>query len=509
MPTPSTVAELLELVTKSELIPQVRLTEFLEKVAQTTPPEVHAGRSSGEKAAPNLPQCSPREFADMLVAAGLATPFQIEQLLQGKWRGFTIGKYRVLDRLGSGGMGSVYLCEHVMMGRRVAVKVLPTSQANNPAALGRFFREARASGALDHPNLVTAHDIDQDGTLHFLVMEYIDGTNLQELVARVGPLAPERAAHYISMAAQGLDAAHRAGLVHRDVKPANLIVERNGNVRVLDLGLARFFNDHNDQLTIKYDERNVLGTADYVAPEQAVNSHTVDIRADIYSLGGTLYFLLTGRPPFAGGKVAQKLIWHQERNPQAIAELRPEVPRNLINIVSRMMAKKVKLRYQTPAEVVEALRPWTSRPIPAPSPEELPTLLPSGVPSAPVKSPSSSRAAPANPPARTPGSSRSRPRTPLAPNAPIPAQETPRASYTGLPTPRLMAAHTSTAETPRPRPAILPHRPKKVSPPPLPSRPIETSSSMNRWLTRTLYLVMIVVAGAAVGLSLGWVIRRF
>ena len=254
----------------------------------------------------------------MLVHEGVLTHFQAKQFLDGKWRGFSIGKYKVLERLGSGGMGSVYLCEHKLMRRRVAVKVLPTAKAEDPASLERFYREARAVAALDHPNIVRAYDIDQVEKLHFLVMEYVDGASLQEIVKRAGPLDALRAAHYIRQSALGLQHAHEtAGLVHRDIKPANILVDRTGIVKILDMGLARFFNDEEDVLTKKYDE-SVLGTADYLAPEQALDSHSVDIRADIYSLGATFYFCLTGRTPFHEGTVAQKLIWHQTRQPKPI-----------------------------------------------------------------------------------------------------------------------------------------------------------------------------------------------
>src|SRR5262249_35583954 len=161
-------------------------------------------------------------------------------------------------------MGSVYLCEHKFMRRRVAVKVLPSSKAQESSALERFYREARAVAALDHPNIVRAYDIDQDDQLHFLVMEYIDGANLQEIVKRSGPLDVHRATHYIRQAAQGLQHAHQiANLIHRDIKPGNILVDRNGLVKVLDMGLARFFNDDESCITAKYEE-NVLGTADYL-----------------------------------------------------------------------------------------------------------------------------------------------------------------------------------------------------------------------------------------------------
>jgi serine/threonine protein kinase len=358
MPAPTTTEELVDLVRRSGLVDPVRLDNVLKEASD-----------SGA-------QVTPRQIANCLVGAGLVTQFQAEQFLLGKWRGFTIGKYKVLERIGFGGNGTVYLCEHMVVKRRVAVKVLPVAKAANPASLGRFYREARASGVLDHPNLVKAHDIDQENGLHFLVMEYVDGTNLQELVTRTGSLSITRAAHYVKQAAQGLQAAHEAGLVHRDIKPSNILLDRSGVVKVLDLGLARFFHDENDLLTLKYDDQAVLGTADYVAPEQAMNSHSADIRADIYSLGCTFYFLLAGRPPFPGGKAAYKLMMHQTKMPTSIRELRPEVAPELAAVVETMLAKDPARRYRTPGEVVEVLAPWTATPIPPPTEAEMPNLSP-------------------------------------------------------------------------------------------------------------------------------------
>ncbi|HWG46830.1 MAG TPA: serine/threonine-protein kinase [Gemmataceae bacterium] len=356
MPAPATHDAFVEVLGKSGLVDAERLQLFLQQTA---------GLSA-----------MPRKLAARLVASGLLTQFQAEQLLQGKHRGFTIGKYRVLERIGTGGHSTVYLCEHILVKRRVAIKVLPNAKSDNPTALARFYREARAAGALDHPNLVKAHDIDQDNGLHFFVMDYVDGSSLQDIVSRFGPLPIARAAHYIRQAAQGLHAASGAGLVHRDIKPANILLDRHGVIRVLDLGLARFFCDDDDPLTLKFDADNVLGTADYVAPEQALNSHDVDIRADIYGLGGTFYFLLAGQPLFPEGQITQKLIWHQTRQPAPLRQLRPEVPAELAVVVERMIHKDPARRYQTPHEVIEALTPWTATPLPLPPEGEMPRLSP-------------------------------------------------------------------------------------------------------------------------------------
>jgi serine/threonine protein kinase len=358
MPAPATVVEFLDLVRKSGVLEDQRLDAYAEKLR-----------------ADNALPADPPRAAGALVRDGLLTMFQAEQILQGKWRRFTIGKYKVLARLGSGGMGSVYLCEHKFMRRRVAVKVLPTAKASDPSCLERFYREAKAIAALDHPNIVHAYDIDQDENLHFIVMEYVDGASLQDIVKQTGPMDPVRAAHYIRQAALGLGHAYERGLIHRDIKPGNLLVDRAGTVKVLDMGLARFFNDEEDILTKKYDD-SVLGTADYLAPEQAVDSHDVDVRADIYSLGATFYFLLTGRTPFGEGTVAQKLLWHQNRQPKPVASLRSDLPPGFGAMVEKMMAKEPTERYQTPQGVADALAPWTATPIPPPAEEEMPRLGP-------------------------------------------------------------------------------------------------------------------------------------
>jgi serine/threonine protein kinase len=213
--------------------------------------------------------------------------------------------------------------------------------------------------------------VDRDRNLHFLVMEYIDGPNLQEMVTQHGPLSVLRAAHYIRQAAAALQYAHEAGLVHRDIKPANLLVSRRGTVKLLDMGLARFSNQTGEVLT-----QGILGTPDYLAPEQVADSHTVDIRADIYSLGGTFYYLLTGATPFPEATVAKKLLWQKTREPEPICDIRPEVPRELAAVISTMMAKDRAQRYQTPEEIARALVPWTQTPIPPPAEHEMPRLSP-------------------------------------------------------------------------------------------------------------------------------------
>jgi serine/threonine-protein kinase len=253
-------------------------------------------------------------------------------------------------------MGSVFIAKHLVMRRRVAIKVLP-SEHGDPARLLRFQREARAAALLDHPNTVQVYDVDQDGGVHFLVMEHVRGRDLKKLVRQRGPLEPRIAADYIRQAAAGLAHAHALGLVHRDIKPANLMVDQQGIIKVLDLGLASISGGVGGAIATQCDEQ-VVGTVDYLAPEQAINSHQVDGRADIYSLGCTLYFLLSGRAPFWDNSVAHRLLAHQVREPVDLRRDRPEVPEVLTRIGRRMMAKSRSARYQRMEEVHDELANW-------------------------------------------------------------------------------------------------------------------------------------------------------
>jgi len=297
--------------------------------------------------------------AQWLVKAGLITSWHMEMLLQGRHRGFFLGRYKLLKLLGLGGMSKVFLAEHMLMQRRVAIKVLPKNRVDDSSYLERFQREAQAAAALDHRNIVRAYDLDYDEPTqtHYIVMEFVDGQDLQAMVKAEGPLEYGRAADYIRQAAEGLAHAHQAGLVHRDIKPANLLVDKHNVVKVLDLGLARFTGDEQASLTVAYDE-NVLGTADYLAPEQARDSHGADARADIYSLGCSFYYLLTGTPPFPDGSLPQRLMAHQKEPPPSIYARRPDAPQDLIAICLKMMAKRPAARYQSAGEVAGALAAW-------------------------------------------------------------------------------------------------------------------------------------------------------
>jgi serine/threonine protein kinase len=346
MPAPTTTSDLVALIRRSRLVEDDRLDSYAS-AAET-----------------------PADVLKKLQDDGLLTPFQADQLLRGRHKGFVLGKYKLLDRIGMGGMGQVYLAEHVTMRRRVAVKVLPPDRSGSPFARERFLREARAAAAVEHPNLIRVYDIEHDGDVYFLVMEYIDGVSLHDLVSRRGPLTPERAAHYVAQVALGLNALHERALVHRDIKPANLLLDRAGIVRILDLGLVRSELD-DDELT-RQEGAKLIGTADYLAPEQALHCSKVDSRADLYGLGGTTYFLLTGQPPFAVAKLSQKLIAHQVQEVKPVHLIRPDVPVELSAVIQKMLEKRPEERYQSAVEVVAALQPWLTSSIPLPEEADFP-----------------------------------------------------------------------------------------------------------------------------------------
>ncbi|MDA8744574.1 serine/threonine protein kinase [Rubripirellula amarantea] len=302
----------------------------------------------------------PMKLAKLFKREGLITSWHIEKLLVGKYKGFFLGKYKLLGHIGTGGMSSVYLAEHVRMGDRRAIKVLPKSRVADATYLARFQLEAKAIASLNHPNIVLAYDIDNEGDVHYIVMEYVDGVDLQQLVKRDGATDFSTAADLIAQAARGLEHAHSKGVIHRDVKPANLLIDPNGVVKLLDMGLALVAAGDDESLTVANNE-NVLGTADYLAPEQALNSHTVDHRADIYGLGCTLYYLLTGKPPFSDGTLAQRIAKHQTEMPTAIRQLRPDCPGELEGICVKMIQKDPKYRYQSAADVAEVLEKFVAK----------------------------------------------------------------------------------------------------------------------------------------------------
>jgi serine/threonine protein kinase len=342
----------LDLVRKSKLVEEQHLTDTV-------------------KQAPG-PFAAAQDTARHLIKTGLITSFQAQQLLVGRYKGFFLrdGQFKVLQPLGRGGMGTVYLCEHLQLSRRVAIKVLAREHARDRSTLERFQREARAAAALDHPNIVRVHDVSVSEDLALLVMEYVEGTNLQEVVKREGPIPHCKAVGYAQQAAAGLLHAHERGIIHRDVKPANLLLGPCGTIKVLDMGLARFLHKE-ESLTQKLGMDSVLGTADFMSPEQAIAGKSIDARTDVYSLGVTLYTLICGRTPF-DGSTTQKLLAHQLRDPVPAHEVQPRVPAALSAILDRMMAKNRDQRYATVAEVLVALAPFSDAPMALPAGTQLP-----------------------------------------------------------------------------------------------------------------------------------------
>lgn len=294
------------------------------------------------------------DLASHLIDSGLITQWHTDKLKAGKYKGFFLGKYKLLGHLGSGGMSSVYLARHKISDQCRAIKVLPRKKVTDKSYLDRFYLEARAAASLNHPNVVRIYDICNEADTHYMVMEYVKGKDLYEIVKADGPLDFEAAVEYTAQAAEGLIHAHQRDLVHRDIKPANLLKTDEGDVKILDLGLALVNQDDAASLTVLYNEK-VMGTADYLSPEQAVNSHNVDLRADIYSLGCTLYFLLTGHPPFPSGTLAQRIAMHQTKTPSDIRDSRPECPEVLVDICAKMMSKDADDRYQDCSELKQVL----------------------------------------------------------------------------------------------------------------------------------------------------------
>jgi serine/threonine protein kinase len=292
-------------------------------------------------------------IANSLVDLGLLTRYQADQIKAGRTK-FSLGPYTVTDFSGQGGMGQVYKGVHQVMGRECAIKVLPMSKAT-PEAISNFSREIRTQAQLDHPNLVRAYDAGRDGSLHYLVVEYVPGVDLRKLIRGQGhPLTQQQAASVILQAARGLEHAHKRGLIHRDIKPGNILVTSEGIAKVSDLGLAGFMQDAaNDPRAGK-----VVGTADYLAPEQIRTPGEVTFLADIYSLGCTLYYAICGKVPFPGGTAREKARRHCEETPWHPRRFNPDLNEEFIDVIADMMEKDPKSRIQSAAEVVARLEQW-------------------------------------------------------------------------------------------------------------------------------------------------------
>lgn len=294
-------------------------------------------------------------IARSLVGANQLTDFQAEAILKRKFDLMRMGNYEVMSRLGSGGMGTVFKARHRRMNRVVAIKVLSSDVAASEAFTQRFQREIETVAKLSHPNIVMAFDADDSPAGHYLVMEFVNGRDLASEVYRGGPLSVADAVDCTLQAARGLAYAHGMNIVHRDVKPANILRREDGVVKVADLGLARLCSPSATGTTSLTQAGGVVGTIDYIAPEQALDSSTIDHRVDVYSLGCTLYFLLTGRPPYTGASVMSVLLKHREAAPPSLSEARADAPIELGAVFHRMVAKSRDDRFATMADVVQVL----------------------------------------------------------------------------------------------------------------------------------------------------------
>lgn len=324
---------------------------------------------------------SSSSIAKLLVSQKKLTPFQARVLLRGRWKGLVLGNYELLDKLGQGGMGSVFRARHRRLRRIVCVKVMNLAGRKSPQMIERFRNEARTVAALSHPNFVVAHDADEAEGVPFLVMEYVEGSDLAKYVNANGPLPLDQCLRLVSQAAAALQYAHDEGVTHRDIKPHNLLLSTDtdtgeDSVMILDMGLARFeaLLSENPDASVHAAMTNtgvIMGTVDYMSPEQAIRSRDADNRSDIYSLGCTLHFLLTGKPVYEGDTIMARLIAHREQPVPSLAEVCPNSMPQLDAVFHRMIAKQPIERYQSMQEVADDLRAILTgrKPIAQPMPE--------------------------------------------------------------------------------------------------------------------------------------------
>ncbi|MGE0606389.1 MAG: serine/threonine protein kinase [Pirellulales bacterium] len=337
---PLTISQLSDRLVESRLMSLSELAEF----QQSIPADRRTRDAQG--------------LANELLRQKRLTEYQLRQIFQGQTKCLVLGDYRIMEKIGAGGMGDVFKAEHRRMSRTVALKILSDNLLQSKDALQRFEREVKAAARLEHPNIVAAYDAGCDQGTNYLVLQYVDGQDLKSYVRDQGPLAVAAAVDCVAQAALGLEHAHSQGVVHRDIKPANLLLDKKGVVRILDMGLALVEEGMpapgagNGRLTM---QNQMLGTADYMAPEQAADTREADSRADIYSLGCTLFFLLVGRPPFTGTTVTQTVMLHQSAAVPSLRKLLPAVSEGLEAVFERMLAKDPDDRYGSMLEVLTAL----------------------------------------------------------------------------------------------------------------------------------------------------------
>ncbi|HVX59738.1 MAG TPA: serine/threonine-protein kinase [Pirellulales bacterium] len=354
----TTAQHFITLLHKSRLLSEEQLAETARELA----------------ADPDRP---PADWAQELVARGWLTDWQSKQLLNGRYA-FFMGKYKLLERLGGGGMGVVFTAHHAMTDRVVALKVMNKTVLSNPLAMKRFQAEVRLLCAVSHPNIIGAYDADCAGGMHFLVMEYGRGQDLRVWLRQHPQLPIDWVCDCIRQAALGLEHAHQRGLVHRDIKPENLLVEdpepwSRPQVKILDLGLARWMGDEAPDEAALRVPGQIMGTVDYIAPEQVEQTDLADVRSDIFSLGCTLFKCLTGALPYEGETSSEKLLARVSQDARLASSVRPEIPEQLDRIVAKMLCRDPEERYQSPAEIANALFPLTAdgklaKPTPPPPP---------------------------------------------------------------------------------------------------------------------------------------------
>lgn len=343
MQAPTVATDFLELLKRSELLSEGQVRKAVEKFELTD----------------DLP---PGEVARKLVLGRILTPFQAERLLEGRYRGFVIDGYRVREVLGVGGMGCVYIAEDRDQERKVALKVMSSKHSVDAGMLARMQLEARAGMQIKHPNVIETYRIDSTGAVNYMVMEFMRGVSLHELVALHGPIHWQMACDMFLQVAQGLHAAHREGIIHRDIKPANILIDSEGVAKLLDFGLAKLAGNAGDEFSLAMIfGHECLGTPDYIAPEQAEDSNSVQETADVYSLGCTMYVALTGRVPFPQKTNSAKIKAHKVLTARSIAEFRPNVPPEVIAIVEKMMEKDPADRFSSAQAVAAALKPFAKR----------------------------------------------------------------------------------------------------------------------------------------------------
>jgi serine/threonine-protein kinase len=450
----TTVGELVEALRTYELLPPLQVEEIRQR---------HQLRFPDAKS-----------LAKYLVQKRWLTIYQYQQILQGAAAELTVGPYRILDPLGRGGVCQVYKAWDTKNSRIIALKMIHPDLITNTEAIGRLVREMHAATRLNHPNIVKALDVDLTGKRHYYALEFVEGTDLQRLLQLSGAMPVAQACTYARQAALGLQHAHELGLVHRDIKPGNLVRPEGTNIiKVLDFGLARLQMSNSHLLNVNLTtEGSLIGTADYLAPEQARAPSGVDIRADIYSLGCTLYHMLTGVPPFPGGSAIQKVYRHTSEEPTPVDQRCAEVPSSLTQVVARMMAKKTEDRFRTPAAVAAALAQFA-----------VPASVDLAQPSWPPTPPAATPAAPADKETVSLGSgadldvfgsatalskvSVPLPEWPPAPGNPSGRPSSPQyPTQNPTPTPRPSSSQYPTQNpTPMPRPSSPPWNPTPPAPP--------------------------------------------